>query len=84
MKYFATDSKSFPDHGVKFKSGEVVELTAEAAAVYNGIARGMFVPYESETHTPAPTVAAPVEPTVPVDTTEKVPADPFVTPKVTE
>ncbi len=77
MKYFVSDSRSFPDHGVKFKAGQVVDLTADTAAVYNGIVPGMFQPYDAEKHTPTPKVEE-ATPETPVPTPEETVPSPFV------
>lgn len=72
MKYFVLKSHSFEDRGVKFKSGQVVDLTEGDVAVFNGIVPGMFEEYVPARHTPAPSDGQPAEEAAP-------PAEGFVT-----
>ena len=62
-KYIATDAKTFQEHGVKFKSGQVVDISPETAAEYNRVCPGILKEYVLETVSPPPAIVppAPVE-----------------------
>lgn len=62
-QYFCKESKTFEDFQKKFKSGQIVDLTAEEAGAFNRVVPGMFEAYVPAKHTPAPKLdEAPSEP----------------------
>jgi hypothetical protein len=77
-KYFAKESYSFESYDQKYKSGDIVELSDDQAAVFNGIVPGMFEAYDPAIHTPAPVVEVPAAEEPAAETPAEAEAPAFV------